>query len=454
MELSGQPKSMANFDASTSEHAIPPNTHHENQEQADHTETITDLFRRRIQGAVHMHTVGLNPEGNLEASLSLEQQVQYLQTIAIETDEKPAYPLGFITVTNHAEHIGLRDDQLARWLEEGKLTQAEYQAISRGKDKRKVPRYAPGTEAAPGSDGWGLCTDEENQAMAKAASLHLREEIDQIRELQEQTVAIKIFSGVEVSITKNGQLTIADVDTLKALDVVIASPHGSGFDHTPLANNPEDLVAIYTKVAESQPVTILGHPFIDRSIAEALGKQLWDEKVSRQLSSAQKVAIVREQLEPLLGPFLDTLRQRRVAFEFNLKSPMPRPLQEAMLILAKDHGTLLSIGTDGHQILQWRDDVTAIATSATSTEPELQKSYSAEVVQAAKKYQEDKTSLTPQERITLDGALARQKLLGIAFPMRLARLLRLFDTYEIPADQVITSSRNKMEQFIAAKKSI
>jgi len=391
-------------------------------------ETIVDLFSRYIRGPIHMHTVGKNPEGGLEATLTLEQQLSYLGKIASASNTKEAFPLEFTTVTNHAEHLGLNDDHLEKCIKEGTLTLSESELIKSGREKRKIPKNDPRAIQAVGNDGWGLCTLEENSAMAKSAALELQQTIATCKEIQNRYPTIAIHPGVEASITRDGSLTIQDTQTLKDLDIVVASPHASGFDHIPLAPTPEELVAIYTKVAETQPILILGHPFIDKPISSELVQRLSSAGWTKE-NPQQNTEIAKQVLEPLMGNLLTTMAKKGIAWELNLKSPVPSELQEALIILLESHKTPISISVDGHQIQQWRKDEEVLS-----------------------RYKANE-NMTDEDKIALDATLAGEKAVGVPFLLRLTRLLKQLETHSVHPEQVITSSEARLKQAIALRKS-
>lgn len=394
-----------------------------------HREFLLKLLKKYIRGITHMHTRGDNPEGGLEATLTLEEQMAYLRLLAQEKPEgskpKDAYPLEYTTVTNHAEHLGLSEEELTKWIREGRLTENQANLIRSGREKRKIKRGDKRVPAGTiGDDGWGMCTPEENEAMALAAALALQDTILLISAVQENYPEIKIYSGVEASVTYDGRLTILDKDTLQRLDVVIAGPHGAGFDHRELAATPEELIRKYTQLIENYPVLIISHPLKVGSIPEMLSKRLTDAGFSRNQPIDTKTKIAIAQLEPILGPFFDTLAQNGVAFEFNLKSPLPPELTEALLPLLLRHQVPLAIGIDGHQL------------------GELQLS------------KEELGKMSDQDKIAMDQLLKEKKAIGVKLPLQLARLLTLFEQYGITPQQVITSSKENLDKAIEKRRNI
>jgi DNA polymerase (family 10) len=87
-----------------------------------------------------------------------------------------------------------------------------------------------------------------NPLNEKRLNAYLKE-IEKVR----KKVKIKVFSGIEIDIQKDGGLNISK-EPLKKLDVVIASVHTS-------MNLPEkEMTSRILKCLENYPVTILGHP--------------------------------------------------------------------------------------------------------------------------------------------------------------------------------------------------
>jgi DNA polymerase (family 10) len=81
----------------------------------------------------------------------------------------------------------------------------------------------------------------------------IKAQIDEIESLRKKYPEIRIYTGVEVDIGKNGELYLSD-DILKKLDVVIASIHNDVSD----ANG--DMLERLMAAAENPNVDIIGHP--------------------------------------------------------------------------------------------------------------------------------------------------------------------------------------------------
>jgi len=74
-------------------------------------------------------------------------------------------------------------------------------------------------------------------------------EIEKVR----KKVKIRVFSGIEIDIQKDGSLNISK-ESLKKLDVVVASVH------TSMQMSEKEMTARIVKCLENYPITILGHP--------------------------------------------------------------------------------------------------------------------------------------------------------------------------------------------------
>lgn len=81
----------------------------------------------------------------------------------------------------------------------------------------------------------------------------LKDQVEKIRELNSTGIGVRILTGVEVDIKKDGSLDLPD-DVLRELDVVVASVH-SGF------SLPKDAMTRRIEAAIKNPnVDIIGHP--------------------------------------------------------------------------------------------------------------------------------------------------------------------------------------------------
>ena len=151
-----------------------------------------------------------------------------------------------------------------------------------------------------------------NPITAKRLVGYLKE-IEQVR----KKVSIKVFSGLEVDILKDGSLPLP-LSLLRKLDVVIASIH--------LAQGMQEaeMTARVCRALEEYPVHILGHPT----------GRLLNERESIQLNF-KKV--------------FDVAKKRRVFLEINA-SPGRMDLDGPHIKAAKDTGCQFALSTDGHDV--------------------------------------------------------------------------------------------------------
>ncbi|MBI2662329.1 DNA polymerase/3'-5' exonuclease PolX [Candidatus Woesearchaeota archaeon] len=138
-------------------------------------------------------------------------------------------------------------------------------------------------------------------------------EIEKVR----KKVGIRVFSGVEIDIAKDGKLPLAKVK-LKELDVVVASVHTA-------MTMPEELMTkrVCTAV-EQEGVTILGHP------------------TGRLLNE-------REPIQVNLSAVLETARERGVFLEIN-SSGKRLDLNGEFTKAGKDFGCMFALSTDAHEV--------------------------------------------------------------------------------------------------------
>jgi DNA polymerase (family X) len=151
------------------------------------------------------------------------------------------------------------------------------------------------------------------------------EHMKRIREVDEQMEGrIRIFTGVEVDILKDGRLDMDD-EVLAQMDVVIASVHS--YFELPR----EEMTARLIRAVENPYVRILGHP---------TGRQL----LRREAYAMDTGAVIRRCAE--LG----------VAVEHNA-APERLDLSDRDLRLAKECGCKIVINTDAHVtrvVGEWR----------------------------------------------------------------------------------------------------
>ena len=138
-------------------------------------------------------------------------------------------------------------------------------------------------------------------------------EIETVR----KKVGIRIFSGVEIDILKDGTLPLS-AKKLKELDTVIASVH------TSLKMSSSEMTKRICSVLENYPVNILGHP-TDRILNE------------------------RQPLQFNLETVFETARKNNVFLEIN-GFPKRMDLSGELIKQAKDLGCKFAFGSDAHEV--------------------------------------------------------------------------------------------------------
>ncbi len=139
-------------------------------------------------------------------------------------------------------------------------------------------------------------------------------EIEQVR----KKVGIKVFSGIEIDIQRDGSLVPISKFLLKQLDVVVAAVHTS-------FGLPEaEMTARICKALDNYPINILAHPTCVR----------YGERESIALN---------------LEKVFETAKRNNVFMEINSTS-VRMDLKGVNAKSAIEHGCKLSIGTDAHNV--------------------------------------------------------------------------------------------------------
>ncbi len=139
------------------------------------------------------------------------------------------------------------------------------------------------------------------------------QEIEKVR----KKAGIRIFSGVEIDILKDGSLPLP-VSKLRELDVVVASVHVA------LAMKEKEMTKRVCDALSNYPVNILGHP-LDRLLQE------------------------REPLALNLDKVFATAKQRNVFLEIN-SSPKRMDLPGELVKAGLDAGCKFALSTDAHDV--------------------------------------------------------------------------------------------------------
>jgi len=137
----------------------------------------------------------------------------------------------------------------------------------------------------------------------------------QVREANRNGLGIRVFSGIECDIRRDGSMDLAD-DALAELDFVIGSIHSS------MNLEPDAMTDRLLKAIECPYVRVIGHP---------TGREL----LRREAYSFDFERVAREAV------------RRGVAFEIN-SSPARLDLHAALIRAAKAQGARFVISTDAH----------------------------------------------------------------------------------------------------------
>ncbi len=143
----------------------------------------------------------------------------------------------------------------------------------------------------------------------------LLEQAEAIDRLNEELQGITLLKGVEVDIREDGSLALPD-EVLGRLDVVVASVHTA----TRLSRRRQTERLL--RAMDHRPVTLLGHP----------GGRFRPEREAYAVDMERVIGHARE-----CGCYLEVNSQ-----------PRRLDLNETWCRVARDHGVLLSIDSDGH----------------------------------------------------------------------------------------------------------
>lgn len=147
----------------------------------------------------------------------------------------------------------------------------------------------------------------------------LRQQISEIKALNQRLGGFTVFTGSEVDIRADGSLDFAD-DLLRELDVVIAAIHSG------MGQDAEKMTKRVIRALENPYVNILAHP-----TCRLLG--------------------VREPIDVDLEAIFRTAARTDTALEINAM-PERLDLKDIHVLRAKELGVKLAIGTDAHSAAQ------------------------------------------------------------------------------------------------------
>lgn len=147
----------------------------------------------------------------------------------------------------------------------------------------------------------------------------LREQVQEIRRLNEKIKGIRILAGVEMDIRADGSLDLPE-DLLRELDVVIAGVHSA------MGQDQDKMTQRILQAMESSQVDILAHP-----TCRLLGER---EPVAVDLEAIFRAAV-----------------QTDTALEINAM-PSRLDLKDIHIFRARELGVKLVLGTDAHSTAQ------------------------------------------------------------------------------------------------------
>ncbi|OIO62785.1 hypothetical protein AUJ69_02180 [Candidatus Woesearchaeota archaeon CG1_02_47_18] len=163
-----------------------------------------------------------------------------------------------------------------------------------------------------------VCITDHSKAERIAHGINeekLRQQIEEIKRLNKRVKGIRILSGIEVDIMRDGSLDL-DERTLSRLDIVIAAVH-SGFKASEEAMTRRVITAI-----ENRNVDILAHP------------------TGRLIGRRREYEIDMEQV-------IGAAQRNGICLEINA-DPMRMDLNDVLTRKAAHAGVKLAIGTDAH----------------------------------------------------------------------------------------------------------
>ncbi len=143
----------------------------------------------------------------------------------------------------------------------------------------------------------------------------LRQQIQEVKELNQRISGIRIFSGIEVDIRADGSLDMPD-ELLAELDIVVASVHSS------LNQSQEQMTGRMIKAMENPDVDILAHP------------------TCRLLPGREPTAVDMEAI-------FQAAAKTGTALEINAM-PSRLDLKDIHVYRARDLGVKLIVSTDAH----------------------------------------------------------------------------------------------------------
>ncbi|MGB9867890.1 MAG: DNA polymerase/3'-5' exonuclease PolX [Bacillota bacterium] len=158
----------------------------------------------------------------------------------------------------------------------------------------------------------------------------LKQQVEQIRKLNEEGAGVRVLTGVEVDIKKDGSLDLPD-DLLRELDVVVASVHSS------FSLAKEAMTRRIEAAIKNPNVDIIGHP------------------TGRMLGH-------RDAYEVDLPALLDQAKAMGCAMEVN-SSPDRLDLNDTCVRQAVERGVKIAVNTDAHGLGGLNDMILGVYTA-------------------------------------------------------------------------------------------
>lgn len=165
-----------------------------------------------------------------------------------------------------------------------------------------------------------IAITDHSKALAMANGLDEKRVVafaQQVRELNRDGLPLRIFSGLECDIHRDGSMDVAE-DALAELDLVIASVHSY------MNLEPAEMTDRFMRALESPSVTILGHP-------------------------TGRILLQREPYPFDFERVAAKAAERGICLEINA-SPERLDLPSHLIRIAKRKGCRFTISTDAHRI--------------------------------------------------------------------------------------------------------
>ena len=278
----------------------------------------TSLRTRARQNGLTLNEYGLFP---LDPDASTPPQDRGVDAVAGATEGEVFEALGLVYVPPEIrEDRGETELRATPRLVQVDDIRAELHAHTTASDGAMALEELVEAAKARGFHTIAVTDHSRSSVIANGLSAErLREQIEDVRELNRATQGVTVLAGSEVDILVNGDLDYDD-DLLAALDIVVASPHAS------TTQDPAVATDRLLRAIAHPLVHIIGHP------------------TSRLIQR-------RRGLEPALPELYAAAKEHNVALEINAHW-MRLDLRDTHVRGAVEAGCLLAINCDVHA----RDD--------------------------------------------------------------------------------------------------